>query len=219
MRRLICVLLAGFGWLAGGMTQASEQLYENNFEKAAVGATPDDFLVLDGSFTVQQDGTNKVLELPGAPLDTFGALFGPTEREAVSVTARIFGTAKGRRSPTFGVGLNGGGGYKLQLSPAKKLIELYRGDFVKTTIPYEWESGKWTHLELQVEKPNPATWKVTGKVWRADQSTPALISFEDKEEPPSGKAAIWASPFSGTPIRFDDLAVSRTSSMPNQQPK
>jgi hypothetical protein len=54
-------------------------------------------------------------------------LFGPTETADVQVSARIHGTGKGRRYPTFGVGLSGVGGYRLQVSPAKKLVELYRG--------------------------------------------------------------------------------------------
>ena len=76
-------------------------VYQNDFEKAEIGKVPEDFLVLDGGFAVQQEGGNKFLELPGAPLDTFGLLFGPTETNNLSASARIFGTAKGRRFPAF----------------------------------------------------------------------------------------------------------------------
>src|SRR2546422_109205 len=99
-------------------------IYQNNLEQAEVGKLPGDFLVLDGAFTVAQDAGNKFLELPGAPLDTFGLLFGPSEGAEIAVSVRVYGTAKGRRFPTFGVGLNGVAGYKLQVSPGKKLIEL-----------------------------------------------------------------------------------------------
>lgn len=198
------------------LVRAAERVYENDFQKLAVGPAPEEFLVLEGDFTVKQDGDNKFLELPGAPLDTFGVLFGPTEKEGLAVAAHIFGTGKGRRFPTFAVGLSGGGGYKLQVSPAKKLVEIYRGDAVKTTVPFEWESGKWTLLKLQVEKLKSGAWKVSGKVWNAGQSEPAnpTIVFEDKEEPLSGRASIWGSPYSGTPLRFDDLVVSRAGSKP-----
>lgn len=94
-------------------------MYENNFEKAELDKVPADFLVLDGAFEVKADGGNKFLELPGAPLDTFGVLFGPTEKDSLAVSARIFGTLKGRRFPSFGVGLNGVGGFRLLVSPAK----------------------------------------------------------------------------------------------------
>src|SRR5436190_9379313 len=121
--------------LAGALISLSESkaadahiIYENNFEKAEVDKVPQDMLVLDGAFAVKEEAGNKFLELPGAPLDTFGALFGPTESTNLIVSARVFGTSKGRRLPTFGIGLNGVGGYKLQVSPGKKLLELYKGD-------------------------------------------------------------------------------------------
>ena len=40
---------------------------------------PEDLLVLEGAFVVKAEGGNHFLELPGAPLDTFGLLFGPTD--------------------------------------------------------------------------------------------------------------------------------------------
>src|SRR5213592_1739138 len=146
------VLLTGLTF--GAFAQQAKPLYENNFEKDALNKVPDDFLVLDGQFAVQEEGGNKFLELPGAPLDTFGALFGPTEKEGTAVSARIFGTGKGRRYPTFAVGLNGQGtsAYRMQVSPANKALELFKGDEVKATVSYEWQSGAWTRLRLQVRK-------------------------------------------------------------------
>lgn len=97
-----CALVAGlFAWAVWGnsltMAEEAKPLYENNFEQAAVGSVPADFLVLDGGFAVKEEGGNKFLELPGAPLDSFGALFGPTQKSNVAVSARINGTNKGRR--------------------------------------------------------------------------------------------------------------------------
>src|SRR5438552_284025 len=142
----------------------NKPLYENNFEKAVIGSVPDDLLVLDGGFAVQEEAGNKFLELPGAPLETFGVIFGPTEKENVAISARIYGTSKGRRSPTFAVGVGGQGGYRLQVAPSKKLIELYKGDVVKTSVPFEWQSGKWAQFKLQVRKVKDGDWKVEGKV-------------------------------------------------------
>jgi hypothetical protein len=190
----------------------AKPLYQNNFESNDVGKVPDDFLVLDGAFAVQQEDGNKYLELPGAPLDTFGALFGPTEKSDWAVTARIRGTSKGRRHPTFGVGLDGQGGYRLQLSPGKGALELYKRDAVVASVPYEWKSGQWTTLRLQVVKAG-AAWKVEGKAWAQGTSEPEKpsVSFDETTEPPSGRAAIWGSPFSTTPIQFDDLVVTRVA--------
>src|SRR5213083_2980976 len=101
----------------GCLLQAADAkpVFENNFEKSEIEKVPDGFLVLDGGFSVKEENGNKFLELPGAPLDTFGVLFGPTEKEGNGVSARIFGTGQGRRYPTFAVGLNGQGSsaYKL----------------------------------------------------------------------------------------------------------
>src|SRR6266480_7504692 len=83
------------------LAQGAKPLYENDFERAELNKVPDDFLVLDGQFAVKEENGNKFLELPGAPLDTFGVLFGPTEKEDIVVSARVFGTSKGRRFPTF----------------------------------------------------------------------------------------------------------------------
>src|SRR2546427_6378796 len=72
-------------------------LYQNTFEKALVGKLPEDFLVLDGAFLVKEENGNKFMELPGAPLDSFAVQFGPVQTSDVAVSARIKGTAKGRR--------------------------------------------------------------------------------------------------------------------------
>jgi hypothetical protein len=193
-----------------GRAQETKPLYQNNFQNAEVGKVPGDFLVLDGAFAVEQDGTNKFLELPGAPLDNFGVLFGPTEKDDLAISARVYGTAKGRRAPVFAVGLNGVGGYRLQVSPAKKAVELYRGDTLKTSAAYDWKSGRWTHLTLQIQKEGSGI-QVQGKVWSEGDSEPATwsIATRDKEDLPAGRASISGSPFSGTPIRYDDLRLER----------
>jgi hypothetical protein len=200
------VSLCAFVW-AGAF--AGEPLYHNDFEKAEVGKTPDDLLVLDGQFAVKEENGNKFLELPGAPLDTFGALFGPTTNGNVVISAKIFGTAKGRRFPTFAIGVNGVGGYRMQVSPGKKMLELYRGDSVVKCVPYEWKSGEWTELRLQATR-IAAEMKIEGKAWNKGASEPkeATISFDDPTPAGAGRASLWGSPYSGTSIQFDDLAVT-----------
>ena len=201
------VLLIGLAF--GAFAQRAKPFYQNDFEQAALDKVPDDFLVLDGQFAVKEEGGNKFLELPGAPLDTFGVLFGPTEKEGTAVFARIYGTGKGRRYPSFAVGLNGQGtaAYRLQVSPAKKALELFKGDEVKATVPYEWQSGAWTRLRLQVRKVKDGQWRVEGKAWADKEPSAWLVSFDEKEQPVAGKASIWGSPYATTPIRFDDLKV------------
>ncbi len=211
--------VALIGWAAGRSGLAAAEaapLYENNFEQAAVGTVPDDFMVLDGGFAVKESDGNKFLELPGAPLDSFGLLFGPTEKSDVAVYARIKGTNKGRRYPTFGVGVNGQGGYKLRVSPGKKALEIYKGDEVVGSVAYDWKSGEWTLLRLQITKTG-TTWKLEGKAWLQGAPEPAqpMVSFEEKEEPSAGRASVWGSPYATTPIQFDDLRVTPATSAKN----
>ncbi|MDB6057839.1 MAG: hypothetical protein JWO95_1683 [Verrucomicrobiales bacterium] len=189
---------------------APAPLYTNDFQSAELDKVPDDMLVLDGAFTVKQDGANKFLELPGAPLDTFGVLFGPATNANVTATAKIFGTGKGRRFPTFGVGMNGAGGYKLKVAPSKDKLELYKGDDVIATAPFKWKSGTWTEFRLQVRMAGAGQWLVEGRAWDGSGKEPEKwdISYNEKTEPTPGRASVAGSPYSGTPIRFDDLAVT-----------
>ena len=159
---------------------------------------------------MKQETDNRFLELPGAPLDSFALQFGPAVISDVAVSARIRGTSKGRRYPTFGVGLNGVAGYRLQVSPAKKLLELYKDQEVQASVPYDWTSGQWAILCLQVRKIKDGEWKVEAKAWTQGQPEPQqwMMSVEQKTEPLASRASIFGSPFSGTPIQFDDLILS-----------
>ena len=211
MNKLNCMAVVLIALFAQGMAARADDakpLFENNFEQAEAGKVPDGFLVLDGEYTVKEEGGNKFLELPGAPLDSFGVLFGPTVKNDVAVSARIRGTKKGRRFPTFAVGLNGQGGYRLQVSPAKGALEIFKSDASVASVPFDWKSGEWTLLRLQVTKSGDV-WKFEGKAWTQGAAEPAqaMISYEEKEEPSAGRASIWGSPISTTPIQFDDLVL------------
>jgi hypothetical protein len=204
---LLVAMCISTAWSA---EKQSKVLYQNDFSKGEVGKLPDEMLLLDGGFAVQEVNGNKVLQLPGAPLETFGVLFGPTETANLSVTARVHSTKKGRREPAFAVGLNGNAGYKLQISAAKKLAELFKGDEVVAKEPLTWESDSWTLLKLQVRKVKDGEYAVEGKAWK--QGTPEpdkwTVAYSEKSEPIAGRASIWGNPFAGTPIHFDDLVVT-----------
>ncbi len=195
------------------MTAAAQAqvLYTNGFDKAEVEKVPEEMMVLDGGFAVKEEAANKFLELPGAPLETFGVLFGPTEASGLAVTARVQSTGKGRRFPTFAVGLNGVGGFKLQLSPAKKLVELVKGEEVVASAPFTWESGSWTLLRLQCRKVKDGEFRLEGKAWKQGDAEPKdwQISRAETTESPAGRSSVWGMPFAGTPIRYDDLIVTR----------
>lgn len=220
LTRLHLTVLMGLGFFGAVSVPAQSTegnpgkiLYENHFETTELEKVPDEFLVLDGAFAVKQDGTNKFLQLPGAPLETFGVLFGPTLESDMAVTTKIRGTAKGRRFPAFAVGLNGVGGYRLQVSAAKELVELYKGDQVVKTAPFHEKMGAWINLRLQVTKTAETAWKIEGTVWSdgAPEPSEATILFLENTKPIPGRATIWGSPYAGTPIQFDDLIVTSVS--------
>jgi len=190
---------------------ATEPLYQTNFEKTELGKVPDDFLVLDGAFAVKEQGGNKFLELPGAPLDAFGFMFGPSARHGNEVIARMFGTKKGRRYPVFGVALNGVNGYRLQVAPAKRAIELLKGSTVVAKVPFRWAGGEWLRLALRVQQTSDVEWTISGKVWVDGKAAPAkpTITHKETKEPRNGRPSIWGSPYSGTPIRYDDIVVKK----------
>lgn len=187
-------------------------LYRNDFQSAAVDSVPDDFLVLAGAFAVKEEDGNRFLELPGAPLESFGVLFGPTESVGVEVAARIHGSAKGRRYPVMGVGLNGVSGYRLLVAPGKRALEIAVGDETQTSVPFEWKPDTWTQFRLRVREAGEKIWVVEGKAWAEGEKEPDawMIAIGVKEAPPSGRATLWGSPFSGKPIRYDELVVKKS---------
>jgi hypothetical protein len=183
-------------------------LFECDFQSLATGPLPDTFMVMQGEFAVKDVGTNKVMELPGSPLDSYSVLFGPVTNANVLVSATIHGTAKGRRQPTFGVGLGGVAGYKLQIAPGKKAIELLKDTQVVASAAFDWKSDTWTRCQLRVRQME-SNWLVEAKAWPADGAEPKewSLRFTEAEAPVAGQASVLGSPFAGTPIRFDDLRV------------
>jgi hypothetical protein len=186
-------------------------LYTNDFSLAEVGKPPPDMLVLEGAFAVWEEGGAKFLELPGAPLESFAILFGPAESGNISVTARIFGTSHGRRHPVFGVGLGGASGYRLVVAPGKGRLELWRGDANLAGAPCAWSSGQWVRLRLQVRTLGEQRWVFEGRFWPDGTPEPTewQVRWEETQAPKPSRALLCGSPFAGTAIRFDDVALTR----------
>ena len=195
-------------------TGGAAPIYENDFSSTEIGQVPNDFLVLDGQFAVREFEGNRVLELPGTPLETYGVLFGPAARHGQSVYARVHSTHRGRRFPAFAVSLGGVSGFRLEVAAAKQTLELLQGEQTIETVPWEWASGAWTHLRLQIRQLSEQSWIVEGKAWVHGTPEPSdwTITLTRSEEPIPGRSGIWGKPFSGTPIRYDDLKVERIES-------
>jgi hypothetical protein len=205
-RTLNLLVLAGAGLL--GQAQPAPA-YQTGFSDVEVGQLPGDFLVLSGQFAVRDLEGNRVLELPGTPLETHGLLFGPSARENQSVTARIQSTSRGRRSPAFALSLGGVSGFRLEVAAAKRTLEIMQGDQTLKAIPWAWQSGSWTHLRLQIRKVGEGSWVIEGKVWLHGQNEPAepSITLERSQQPIAGRPGLWGKPFADTAILFDDVKV------------
>jgi len=184
-------------------------IYANDLEKEDIGFEPLDFLILEGDFKVKQEKGNRVLELPGSPIGRFGLLLGPTQQDGLEIRARVRSASKKRLAPSFGVGLNGVGGYKLLCSANRGEIELKKGGSVVAKKPLNWKSGAWTEFRLRIVKVKDGEWKVQGRLWVSGSPEPKSwqVEFIEKEEPPNGRPAIWGTPFSDKAILFDDLKV------------
>lgn len=189
----------------------SAVLYQEDFQKIEIGEAPQEFLVLEGAFAVREMEGNRVLELPGEPLNLFSLLFGPSETDGVAVRARFSGTRKGRRYPSFGVGLGGASGYHLIVSAGKDAIELFKDEEVQASAEYHWTPPAWTDVLLRIRQAGDKQWRIEGKVWPHSSPEPAdwMIGLNTSEEPPAGRASVWGSPYAGTPIQFDDLLLTR----------
>ena len=186
-----------------------QPIYQNDFEKLPDGDPPKDMVPLSGSFSIKTIEGNKVLELPGDPVDGYGILFGPDTETTLSVSARIFATASGKRTPEFGLGVADTNGYKLWVMPSTHQIQILKGEDVKAAMPFHWKSGSWTSLRLQVRKVADGKFAIEGKAWQHGKEEPKdwMVAFIETEELPKGRPSAWGSPYASTPILFDDLVV------------
>ena len=213
-RFLLPLVVASMVWKSPAFAapEAAPAPYKMDFEQVPDGMPPADLLVLAGLFEVKFADGNRFLELPGSPLETFGVMFGPTVADAnVTASARFLATKQGRKYPTFAISVSGPGGVRLQVSPAKKAIELFLGDTPQTSVPFDWKDGKWTFLKLSLVADGENV-RVQGFAWgegvtEADSATfPPILTFTlPKASLKPGRSVVWGSPFSGTAIRFDDL--------------
>ena len=207
----ICAVLAVCCVGSGISGTQAESLYKQDFQTTDIGKTPDDFLLLSGKFAVGSSTSNHHLNLPGTPLDSHGAIFGPDNDGDLVLSARIRSEKKGRLYPSFGIGLYGLGGHILKISPAKKSLELFRGRKSVMETPFDWESEKWTHVSLKVSSENEDTWTVQGKAWTEGTEEPNewLLTATTDVAPTQGKASVWGQPYSGKAIQYDDISLAR----------
>ena len=84
---------------------------------------------------------------------------------------------------------------------------------MKISAAFDWQSGGWTQLHLQIRKVKAGEWRIEGKAWAQGNVEPGewSVAFDEKEEPVAGRASVLGNPFAGTAIWFDDLRVERVA--------
>ncbi len=204
---LLTVLLA----LTDSMASDQEEgIRKYDFESEELeGKLPKSLLVLSGTFSMEAEGENHVLKLHETPLYTHGLLIGEESSNNLSIAARIRSVNQRRTMPRFGVGLNGIGGYKLRVTPAKRLLELYKGKEVVKQIEFEWTPGTWTWLALEIRQLDESKWQINGKAWCDCAVEPEewMLSYDETSQPFEGPPSLWGTPYSSKPIFYDDIVI------------
>jgi hypothetical protein len=85
-----------------------------------------------------------------------------------------------------------------------------RDEAVLASAPSEWKTDTWLWFHLQV-RPVGGKWIVEGKTWSDGTPEPQKwqITYTDDKAPVSGRASAWGMPYSGKPVLFDDLTVTK----------
>lgn len=197
-----------------GMSSARERwrwlLYGVDFSKMESGELPADFLVMEGSFSIEKAGDETYLKLSPTPLVDSAVQLGTRFKGDGVIKVRVKAESEGRRAPRFGVGLHGVSGFRLCVVPSGKKIELKYGTEVVQSSPFKWRSGEWYFVELRVLE-NGNNWTVSGKVWAESEKKPDTAQIECIADVKLGKGRAYVSgmPSSGRAIRFDDILVLR----------
>lgn len=173
------------------------------------GEPPKEVFVVDGTIKVAAKDGNKAIMVSPENLVDASAQFAVSAAGDSVIKARVFASKQGRSNPRFGIAVHGMSGYRLLVNAPKKELELVKNEEVLASMPFTWTSDAWLWMKLEAHKQGE-DWTITGKTWAADASEPAesQLTHQDKGLKGQGKASVWATPYSSTPIYFDDIEVS-----------
>lgn len=207
MKRLLLVacLTAATSLLA-----QQTQTFDIKVEDWPEGEPPKEVFVVDGIIKIGSRDGSKAIVIDPFPITDASAQLAVSASGSASIEGRILAIKRGRSTPRFGISVHGMSGHRLLINPAKKALELVRNDQTLVTVPFTWTSEEWVKLKLAATKGADDAWTITGKAWPAAAAEPAepLIKHEEKGLKGQGKCAIWATPFSGEPVFFDDLLIT-----------
>jgi hypothetical protein len=204
MKRAAAILL-----LLATAAYAEPKKFAFDCEAWSEGEPPKEVFVVEGKINVVAKDGNKALEIGVGELVDANALLGDSANGSAKIEARVFGTKQGRSMPRFAIGVHGQSGYRLVVFAAQKQLQLVKNDEVIKSIPLTWTSDAWLKLKLEAKKVAEGKWTIACKAWSADAAEPAeaAITHEDATLKGQGKCSIWGTPFSNTPIYFDDVKI------------
>lgn len=213
MKRLF---LAASLLVATSLSAQQLQTFEIKADDWAEGEPPKEVFVVDGTIKIAARDGNKAIVIDPNPITDASAQLAVSASGSASIEAKILAIKRGRSTPRFGISVHGMSGHRLIVNPAKKTLELIKNDQTLATVPFAWTSEVWVKVKLEAKKSADDTWLITGKAWLADAAEPAepLIKHEEKTLKGQGKCAIWATPFSGEPVFFDDIRLSVEAAAP-----
>jgi len=184
--------------------------FEENFTKAPNEVEPENLFILDGEFLVKTIEDNKLLELSGSPVGDFGFLFGPRVKEkAIELQFSFYSSKQGRRFPAIAAGIGGIRGYRFRWNASSQKILLYRDDVLLIEKVQGWESSSWWQIRFQILPLQTGKNLIRLKLWQKEKEEPQhwLLEHRDQLLFKGGKCVLWAFPYSGMPIQFDDLKI------------
>ncbi len=186
------------------------QTFEIKADDWSEGEPPKEVFVVDGTIKIAARDGNKAIVIDPNPITDASAQLAVSASGSASIEAKILAIKRGRSTPRFGVSVHGMSGHRLIVNPAKKTLELIKNDQILASAPFTWTSEAWVKVKLDAKKGAGDVWSIIGKAWPADAAEPAepLIKHEEKSLKGQGKCAIWATPFSGEPVFFDDIRIS-----------
>lgn len=207
MKFPLCLSLLALGSFASA---AELQTLTVNADAWAEGEVPKEVFIVEGKIQITAKDGNKAIAIdPGSELTDACAQVGSSAAGESSVEARVFASKRARSVPKFGVSVHGMSGHRLLVNAAKKQLEIFKSDAVIATVPFTWTPDAWIKLKLEVKRGEGDAWLVTGKAWAADAAEPAeaMIKADAKGLKGQGKVGLWGTPYSQTPIYFDDITV------------
>jgi len=172
---------------------------------------PDDFFTMRGGFTVRKLVDTYALHLSPFPIRANKIFFGPEIKKSVSISADVFASKRDGTMPLFGIGAHGFGGLKLLVTQSDfgpTLTLFYGENRVLAKHPISWRTDSWTTLKLEIYFSSENNVEILGKAWTKGTKEPSwMFKAEGSFKFNPGQCSLWARPFSGRDIWFDNLLI------------